>query len=327
MEEAEFWKVERKTIRCFACFRNCLFSKSDLGFCRVRKKVRQKLYALNYGKVFAEKKVNVEGLPFYHFFPGSKFRLLSVLGTNFKGAIGFEAGYEKRLSKIKEKDPEELVKSLKKKVDGIALGGDLLSEPFVYPEFAYALIRNAKKENLKTAIITNGFGNKEVVKKISKYLDGALILLHSFGDPEFYRKHAEVKQMDALFKTIKQFKKQRVFLEFGIYVTDAQDVERSKNFAIWLTHELSAEIPVHLLVSPIPYFKVPLSFLEECAEELKRRGLRYVYIPQFPHSLNHTYCYNCFEKVIEREADKLKNINLVRGRCPNCGFRINLKTE
>jgi len=152
MEEAEFWKVERKTIRCFACFRNCLFSKSDLGFCRVRKKVRQKLYALNYGKVFAEKKVNVEGLPFYHFFPGSKFRLLSVLGTNFKGAIGFEAGYEKRLSKIKEKDPEELVKSLKKKVDGIALGGDLLSEPFVYPEFAYALIRNAKKENLKTAI-------------------------------------------------------------------------------------------------------------------------------------------------------------------------------
>jgi len=326
MEEAEFWKVERKAIRCFACFRNCFFSKTDLGFCRVRKKVKEKLYALNYGKIFSEKSTNVEGLPLYHFYPGSKFHFLSIFGTNFKGAIGFEEGYEERLNEIKEKDPEEIVKTLKKKVDGIALGGSL-SEPFVYPEFLYRLIRNAKKENLKTAIITNGFGNTEVVKKISKYLDCALILLYSFGDPEFYRKNAEVKSMEALFKTIKQLKKQRVFLEFGIYVTEAQDVERSKNFATWLTHELSAEIPVHLLTSSIPYFKVPLSFLEECAEELKRRGLRYVYIPQFPHSLNNTYCYNCFEKVIEREVDNLKNVNLIKDRCPNCGFRINLKIE
>jgi pyruvate formate lyase activating enzyme len=69
----------------------------------------------------------------------------------------------------------------------------------------------------------------------------------------------------------------------------------------------------------------PLQKLEKFAADAKTVGLRYPYIGEWGSKFENTYCYNCRNVVIERTGSFINKMNLDNNRCPNCGFKINIK--
>lgn len=70
-------------VRCNVCARRCIIEPDSTGFCRVRKSIDGKLYALNYGYVSSEAVDPVEKKPLYHFLPGTTTYSLGTFGCNF----------------------------------------------------------------------------------------------------------------------------------------------------------------------------------------------------------------------------------------------------
>ena len=131
---------------------------------------------------------------------------------------------------------------------------------------------------------------------------------------------------------LKQLKKQRVFIEITNLIIPkiGDNIELCRKLAEWINAELGPEIPFHLIRFH-PAYKLlelpptPIETLEKCIDEARKAGLRHVYIGNVPgHPDENTYCYNCREPLILREGFFVKRINLIRGRCPNCGLRMNV---
>ena len=329
LEESILWQSERNGIRCLACARSCWLAKNSKGFCQVRENSENKLLAQNFGRLCFLELVDVETLPLFHYLPGSQSLKLACLGTNFKGELGLSEGYEKKLSSLKEVSPESVVEKAEKKgAKSIAYLGTLESEPFVYPEFVFRCSKLAFRSNIKNVFVTNAYGNNEAIKKLGKYLDAALLLFYASGNKEFYREFAEVKDLEAIFETILQLRKQRMFFEVVNFVFSEKELEDCEQLAHWIVSELGGETPFHLLRLPHSGFEqASQQVLERLAEVAKKVGLRYVYLSQFEHQLNNTYCYNCQNLLVERKQQKLKKLSLVNGRCGKCGFRMNAVLE
>jgi pyruvate formate lyase activating enzyme len=47
MKEAMFYKQVKNAVKCELCARNCVIPEGQLGFCRVRKNMKGKLYSLS----------------------------------------------------------------------------------------------------------------------------------------------------------------------------------------------------------------------------------------------------------------------------------------
>lgn len=336
LRDAFFWEVEprRRGIKCYACGRECLIKKNEFGYCKVRQNIRGKLVALNFGKFISVERQRIENIPLFNFLPNSYVLALTSVGNNLKGKIGFREGYEKLLEKRGTHTPDRIVmRARREKVQGIAFLGSRESEPFIYPEFAYRCSRLALRSNIKPIYVTNGIASPEAIKKLSKYMVAALVVIYAFGDEKFYKNFADLKKVEVIRDTILQLRKQRIFLEIANFVVPqiGDDVEKCDQLSSWIVDELGSHIPFHLLQFYSEEFPelpaTPIETLERCADEAKKTGLRYVYISNFPHPLNNTYCYNCLNPVIEREVSEVRRINLIGGRCPNCGLRIDLKLD
>jgi pyruvate formate lyase activating enzyme len=334
--EAFFWEIEprKRAIRCYACGRECLIKRNEVGYCRVRQNPGKKLVTLNFGKFISIGKQKVENLPLYNFLPNSYVLTLASIGNNIKGKIGFREGYEKLLEKCGNYTPDKIImRARKENVQGIAFMGSRESEPFIYPEFAFRCSRLALRSNIKPIYVTNGFASQEAIKKLSKYMSAVLVVIYAFADEKFYKNFAEFKKVEMIYDTILQLRKQRVFLEIANFVIPqiGDDIEKCSQLTSWIVDELGSHVPFHLLQFYSEEFAelpaTPMETLERCANEAKKTGLRYVYISNFPHSLNNTYCYNCIQPVIVREVSEVKRINLIGDRCPNCGFRIDVKLD
>ena len=333
--EAFLWSKEKRGLRCKVCFRKCLIKrKGQVGYCRVRENNGKKIVAKNFGRILFADVKPVESLPLYHFLPGSKVLAVSSIGANLKGKIGFKDGYEEKLKDCSSYSPDDLVaKAEKQKVSSIAFLGNEESEPFLYPEFTFRTSRLALRSNIKPIYVTFGLGSEDVLKKLTKYMSAALVIFYAFGDEQFYKNFGDVKKVEEIFNTIIQLRKQRVHVEIASFVVPkvGDDLEKCSNLASWIVDKLGSEVPFHLLQFYSEEFPelpaTPIEVLERCADEAKKTGLRYVYISNFPHPYNNTYCYNCLRTVIEREVGELKKIDLVDSRCPSCGFRINVIRE
>jgi pyruvate formate lyase activating enzyme len=123
--------------------------------------------------------------------------------------------------------------------------------------------------------------------------------------------------------------KQKLFIEItNLIVPQVGDnLEECKKLASWISHELGAETPLHLLQfqgGELDIPSTPISVLERFAEESKKEGLRYVYIHSSPpHQEENTFCHNCRELVVERKNSSVKRSKIIDDRCPKCGFALN----
>jgi pyruvate formate lyase activating enzyme len=63
--------------------------------------------------------------------------------------------------------------------------------------------------------------------------------------------------------------------------------------------------------------------MEWAYEEARKRGLNFVYLGNVPgHRYENTYCPSCRMPLITRFSYEVLSINIINGRCPNCGEKI-----
>lgn len=328
MEETMFWTREGKKIRCFLCSFNCLIEEGKSGICHVRVNEKNILRAKNYGKIVSIKTKPIESIPFYHFFPASQTLAVTTVGTNFNWEVSPE-------DKIKGTTytPEDLIKIMNNKK--IRLVTFHQYEPTISFEFIFKVVRLAKRYNIKTLFVTNGYIGSEAIKKIGKYLDAVNVKFIASGDLEFYSKYLNISDVMPIFDALKNFKKHRVFTEISnIIIPEIGDSERAHlKLVEWIVNNLDSSIPYHLLkFEPFGRFKnIPetsTELFEKFSFEAEKFGLRFTYVHD-PYDAGHmiTYCYNCRYPLIERMGDVVTENRLNGDRCPECGFKINIIIE
>jgi pyruvate formate lyase activating enzyme len=277
----------------------------------------------------------IEKKPLFHFYPGTTALSIATVGCNFRCAFCCNAAISQQYGQISGEayTPEQVVElALKSGCRSISY---TYTEPTVFFEFAYATAKLAHKRGLKNTWVTNGYASEEAVKRISRYLDAATIDLKGSGSPKFYKAHMGVPDVEPIYTCLHRMHKQRVFIEITNLIVPrlGDSVSACRRLAQRITSELGGDVPFHVIqffpahrLRDLP--ATPVKKLERCAEVAKEAGLRYVYVGNVPgHPAESTYCHNCRELLIQREGFIIRRINLIRGRCPTCGFRANIVME
>lgn len=334
LEEAQFWKKERNGIRDFVSAREDFISRGKTDFSMTRENRDNRLFALNFGRVVALNVEKIEKTHLFHFYPNSNSLFVSLPGCNFKSPFcsDFELAHKilhdsPLAAKYHYYTPEQIV-GLAEKQNCKSITFNY-TEPMVWFEFSFKTARYAHRGNVKATLVTNGYTTEEPIKKLGKFLDAVTVKIFGSGNAGLYEKYMSAKKVQPVYDTLKQVNKQKIFIEITNLIVPqiGDNLEECKTLASWISHELGAETPLHLLQyqgGELDMPPTPVSVLERFAEESRREGLRYVYIHSVPpHQDESTFCHNCRELAVERKGSVVKKSRLVGDRCPKCGFTLN----
>ncbi len=321
-KEALFYdKLPNKKVRCLLCPRNCFIQNNSTGFCRVRKNLDGKLYSLVYSRPCTISIDPIEKKPLFHFFPGTQALSIATCGCNL--TCTFCQNYEISQGEIFGEflSPEKVVELAKKhKVKTIAY---TYTEPTVFYEYCLDIMKLAKIENLKNVFISNGYINKDPIKKIAPYLDAVNIDIK--GEEQVYStlSHASLKP---ILKSILEFKKTKTWIELtSLIIPGYNDSKEWIDYlSNWIKNNLGSETPLHLSRFH-PAYKLTnleptkISVLKELHKEAKKK-LKYVYHGNvFDQEYESTYCKKCGDLVIKRHGYE---IDFKSSKCRKCGTEI-----
>ncbi len=173
---------------CDLCPHSCDIKEGNLGFCKARRNVDNKILCDNYGKITAIAIDPIEKKPLKRFYPGTSILSVGSYGCNMRCA--YCQNYRISMSRDIESffmKPEELVNTaldMKKHGNiGIAF---TYNEPLIGYEYVYDTSILAKDKGLKIVLVTNGMINEKPLEKLLKYVDALNIDLKGF-DPEYYK--------------------------------------------------------------------------------------------------------------------------------------------
>jgi pyruvate formate lyase activating enzyme len=329
MKEALFYELvnqEKGVIKCLLCPKECLVKKDQVGFCRARKNINNKLYSLIYSKISSYGMDPIEKKPLYHFYPGIMVLSMGTIGCNF--SCDFCQNWAISQANIKDVSVEEL--SPEKAVQ-LALQNNspaiayTYSEPLIWYEYVLDTARLAKKNNLKNILVTNGFINYEPLLKILPFIDALNIDLKSFRN-SFYQKYCQGK-LSPVLRTI-ELSKEYCHIEItNLIIPGLNDSEEEiKEMVDWIS-SLNEEIPLHFS-RYFPCYKMnisatPISTLYK-ARDIAQKKLKYVYIGNiWDEEANATYCSNCKTLLIKRTGYNIINLGLDEdGKCKHCGEKV-----
>jgi len=316
--ETVFWKKDKKGVRCKLCLFDCSILEGKVGVCGVRQNKRRELIIKEYGKVEGLEVNRIEERNLYNFLLQT-----NTLAVKMKSSKEFEVLPNVR--KVSKKfNPIELAAHAKEnKVRSIIFTG---TEFVGHYEYVIKVFREARRNNIRAILTTTGLINEDPIKKISKYTDALVVYFFASGNEDYYKNNTLVKKIERVYDVVKMFAKYRVFIEVvNFLVKGYESVEECKNLANWVVANLGAEVPFHILKNNL---KLSLVQLKEYYTACKDAGLRYVYVDNSKDPLmESTYCHNCGTLLVERAGAKVKSMNLVNDRCPNCGVRHNFVLE
>ncbi|MFW5794719.1 MAG: AmmeMemoRadiSam system radical SAM enzyme [Bacillota bacterium] len=250
MKEASFYeKLADDSVRCRVCNHYCVIKNNQRGICGVRENQSGKLYALNYGKTISYSIDPIEKKPLYHFLSKTKSYSLATVGCNLKclWCQNFEISQSPKPKKRiigRDITPEEHVKNaLSRGCDSIAY---TYSEPTIFLEYAYDIMKLAHENNLKNVWVSNGFMSKDVLDYILPLVDAFNIDFKGFDD-EMHKKYcgSPVKPIRDNLKTIY---KSGVHLEVTTLVVPGfnDDLSELTKIASFISEELDNSVPWHI---------------------------------------------------------------------------------
>ena len=325
--EALFYKrLDRKTIQCELCPRMCVLKNGVWGFCRAREAHKGKHYSLVYGNPTAIHIDPIEKKPLYHFLPATKAFSIATAGCNFRckncqnwqisqfppeETINFYLPPEEAANKAREYDCPTIAYTY--------------TEPSIFYEYMLDTSRAAHKKGTKNIYHSNGFLNREPLKKLCKYLDGANVDLKGFSQ-KFYSKITG-GYLDTVLETLKTLKENEVHLEITNLVIPQHndDLKTIGKMCRWIRGELGNDVPIHFSRF-FPTYKLknlpptPVRTLEKAREAALNAGLNYAYIGNVPgHDGGSTCCPRDGKILIQRSGYKVLKNNIKDGRCRFCG--------
>ncbi len=328
--EAMFYQsLDDNKVWCQLCPHSCIIAERRRGFCRVRENRGGKLYTLVFGRPCAVNIGPIEKAPLYHFVPGHRRLTVATVGCNFRCKhchnwhISQASPGEVREYSL---SPEEVVKEAKRR--GLSSISFTYTEPVVFFEYIYEISKLARKNGLKTSIVSNGFINPEPLRKLLPYLTAVKIDLKAFTE-KFYRE-ISAGELEAVLKTLKVLKEEGAFFEIVnlIIPTLNDDPEEIRKMCEWIKENLGADIPLHFSRF-MPAYRLthlpatPVKTLEMAIEIAHDVGLKYVYIGNVPgHKYNSTFCPQCKKRLIHRIHFSVLSNNIEGGKCRFCQYKI-----
>ncbi|RME54200.1 AmmeMemoRadiSam system radical SAM enzyme [Candidatus Woesearchaeota archaeon] len=244
MIEAKYYKQFNNHVQCHLCPHFCVIKNNELGKCKARKNINNKLYSLNYGKSCSMAIDPIEKKPLFHFMPGTKTLSVSALGCNMQ-CIWCQNW---QISQSNDTNTYEL--SPQKVVD-TAISNDCKSisytytEPTVFYEYVLDTAKLAKKNNLKNITVSNGYINKKPLEELYSYIDAANIDLKSFSE-SFYKKYCNAS-LKPVLETLINIKNLGIHLEVTTLLIPGLNDSSSelKNLCKWFVNNLGKETPLH----------------------------------------------------------------------------------
>lgn len=328
MKEAKFYeKLENKKVQCKLCARNCIILDRKRGSCRVRENIKGKLYSLVYGKAVSVSIDPIEKKPLFNFMPGTSILSLCTVGCNLHCKFCQNDDISQPIDIIgEETSPKEIVDSaIKYKTPSIAY---TYTEPTIFYEYAYDIMKLASKKNIKNVFVTNGFINKEPLEEIAPYLNAANVDLKAFSD-EFYRKLSLIHSYKPVLKTIKRMHNLGIHVEItNLLIPTWNDNPKQIRKLVKWVYNLDKNIPLHFSIFH-PCYKLedvpptPLETLERAYKIAKKIGMNYVYLGNVSDTeKTNTYCPKCKEILIIRHGNQLIDNRLKKNKCFKCNETI-----
>lgn len=328
--EALFYsKTNDGLLQCEKCPHECKLADGDLGFCRNRINVNDKLYTIAYGNPCAVHIDPIEKKPFFHFMPSAKAYSIAIAGCNFR-CLNCQNWQISQVSP-KETDnydlmPEKAVEQcLQKKCETIAY---TYSEPITFYEYVYDTSKLAKSSGIKNLLKSNGYINEKPLRQLCKVIDAANIDLKVFDD-EVYKKISSGR-LNPILRNLKIFREEGVWLEITNLVIPSwtDNLDTIKRMCEWLVNNKLGDVPIHFSRF-IPLYKLaylpytPLDTLEKARKIGIECGMKYIYIGNVPaNEAENTYCYNCKKMLIQRRGYTILQNHIKEGKCKFCGEKI-----
>ena len=328
---ARYWTSLHKdnAVRCFLCPHNCIIGEGERGKCRTRVNVKGGLRSLVYGRPVSIHVDPIEKKPFYHFLPGAEAYSLATAGC----PLQCKCCQNWEISQARPEDyqvpytpPEKIARSASaSKARVIAF---TYNEPTVFAEYMIDIARDAKKQGLRSVLISCGFVNEAPLAEMCRVLDAIKIDLKGYSE-DFYRNvcGAELKPV---LKSIKQIAKSRAHLEIvNLVVPTLNDSDKMLLELInWVLGEVGPDVPLHFSRFHPAYQMLnlpptPVATLERARDMAISRGINYPYVGNVPsHPGDNTYCPSCKKVLIQRRGFFVTEMNIKNGRCKFCSRKI-----
>ena len=320
---------EAGIVKCLLCAQGCVIKEGNRGRCRARMNVNGELKSLVYGRPMTIHIDPIEKKPFYHFLPGVSAFSLATSGCPLR--CKFCQNWE--ISQASPEDyqvpptpPSLIVRSSRaREAPVIAF---TYNEPTVFVEYMTDIAREAKKQGLRSVLISCGIMNEAPLAELCETLDAIKIDLKGY-DETFYRDvcGAELKPV---LRSIRQIARSSAHLEIvNLIVPTLNDSEKMLRGLIdWVIGEIGPDVPVHFTRFHPDYQlrnlpPTPVATLERTREMAMVRGMNFAYVGNVPgHPGNHTYCPSCGKAVIKRTGFFIAEMHVKKGLCAFCRTKI-----
>jgi len=206
------------------------------------------------------------------------------------------------------------------------------NEPSIFIEFAHDIGVQARKEGLVNIFVSNGYDTPETVGLMRDFLDCITVDFKGNGETSFVRKYIGIANAEPIFDTLLGIRdRTKVHIEITDLVVPevGDDLGAARKLSSWVYDNLGPDTPIHFLrfhpdYKMMQFPATPVETLEKHHAIAKEVGLNYVYLGNVPgHPLEHTYCPECGEIVVERNGFDIASWNLDKqNRCKNCGNEI-----
>jgi len=329
-EEAMFYeKLKNFVVGCRLCPRHCVLKPGEVGFCRARKNINGKLYALTYGEPVALHADPIEKKPLAHVYPGTKSFSIATAGCNLR--CKFCQNWE--ISQMDAEDvnvesvaPEEIV--ARAKASGCKTIAFTYTEPVIFYEYMLDIAKVAKQAGIDCVMHSAGYIEEEPLRKIAPYIKAANIDLKGFNE-KFYTTFTQ-GDLQVVLRTLKILKEEGVWVEVtNLLIPGVNDSEEEvKNLCRWVKENLGAETPVHFSRF-YPLYKLanlsptPISSLMMAQRVAQEEGLQFIYLGNIPRQTGEqTLCPSCGKTLLRRIGYNLLENNIVDGKCRFCGYAV-----
>ncbi|NLA85481.1 MAG: AmmeMemoRadiSam system radical SAM enzyme, partial [Clostridiales bacterium] len=285
IQDALFWNKEGNRVRCQLCPHHCLIADGKSGICSVRLNENGNLKTCSYGDITALAMDPIEKKPLYHYKPGTYILSAGSFGCNFSCDFcqNHSIAHSDHSTRSTYLSPEQLIAYIRKAEGntGIAF---TYNEPSIWFEYIYDTARKLKETDSRFSVVlvTNGYIEREPLKKLLPYVDAMNIDLKSMQD-SFYRKTCGGR-LEPVLSTI-ELSYEICHIEVTtLLVTGLNDsVDEISELSRFLS-DLDRDIPLDLS-SYFPSYKMrrspsPGDVIRRAAE-IAVKYLNYVYLGNF----------------------------------------------
>ncbi len=320
---------EAGIVKCLLCAQGCIIKAGGRGRCRARMNVGGELRSLVYGRPITIHLDPIEKKPFYHFLPGAAAFSLATSGCPLR--CTFCQNWEISQASPEDYDavptpPELLVRSCRARSAPVI--AFTYNEPTVFLEYMTDIAREAKRQGLRSVLISCGIMNEAPLAELCETLDAVKIDLKGY-DERFYRQVCGA-ELRPVLRAIKQIARSRAHLEIvNLVVPTLNDSETMLRGLIdWVLGELGPDVPIHFSRFHPDYQlrnlpPTPVATLERAWNLARERGLRYAYVGNVPdHPGNHTCCPSCGKAVIKRTGFFITEMRIENSRCAFCRAKL-----